>query len=462
MLCHRATEIVRAALGEAHPYHAASLNCLALAHWALRDYAAALPLYRQAAEITRAALGEAHPRYAQILMGLGDVHAALGDHAAALPLLERAAETHRAALGEAHPLYANSLTSLAAALHALGDRAAALPLYRQAAEIRRAALGEAHPDYAQSLHNLALVLTATDRATEALSLLEQAAAIDDRMIGQVFSISSERQRFAFLQTLLRRFYLTLSLVLEHLGESPAAVRFALDLVLRRKAIAAEATAAQRDAVLEGKYPALRPRLQELGALRMQVARTMLAGPGPEGPEAHRRRLAEWLEQRERLEVELAWQIPEMNLEKNLRAADRRAVALGLPVGVALVEFVRFPVVNFHAVPARGEQVCKPARYVAFVLSADDPDDVHMIDLGEAEPIDRLIADFRAGITAEAGAGDDRDIRRREDLATLSPTNTGWALREALFDKLVPALGGSSRFLTRMLHLDVSRGPRGDP
>ena len=37
---------------------------------------------------------------------------------------------------------------------------------------------------------------ATGRATEALALMEQAVAIDDRMIGQVFAIGSERQRMA--------------------------------------------------------------------------------------------------------------------------------------------------------------------------------------------------------------------------------------------------------------------------
>ena len=55
----------------------------------------------------------------------------------------------------------------------------------------------------------------------------------------------------------------LSLVLQP-SDSPAAVRAALDLVLRRKAIAAEALATQRDAVLGGKYPALEPKLRELG------------------------------------------------------------------------------------------------------------------------------------------------------------------------------------------------------
>jgi hypothetical protein len=150
-------------------------------------------------------------------------------------------------------------------------------------------------------------------------------------------------------------------------------------------------------------------LSELSALRMQIARNTLAGPGPEGLESHQQGLDEWNAQRERLEAELALQIPEMNLEQKLRAADRRAVALNLPEGVALVEFMRFPVCDFQAVAARIERRWKRSRYLAFVLVGGEPENVQMIDLGKAKPIDRLIADFRAGIIAAAAADDDRDM-----------------------------------------------------
>jgi hypothetical protein len=43
----------------------------------------------------------------------------------------------------------------------------------------------------------------------------------------------------------------------------------------------------------------------------------------------------------------------MNLENKLRAADRHAVALSLPEGVALIEFMGFLVFDFQAVPAWG-------------------------------------------------------------------------------------------------------------
>ena len=52
-----------------------------------------------------------------------------------------------------------------------------------------------------------------------------------------------------------------------------------------------------------------------------------AGPVPgETPAAYRDQLAQWHAERERLETGLAQQVPEMNLEQQLRAADRRAFA----------------------------------------------------------------------------------------------------------------------------------------
>ncbi len=159
-------------------------------------------------------------------------------------------------------------------------------------------------------------------------------------------------------------------------------------------------------------------------------------------QAHHQRLAEWTTQKDRPEADLARQVPEMNLEKELLAADRRAVALGLPEGVALVEFVRFHVFDFHAVPARGESHWKPARYLAFVLHAREPDEVQMIDLGEAEPIDQLIANFRQGLTGEGGRR--APVLLEESAPDTVPASPEERLRKLLFEPLLPALSGRTR------------------
>ena len=95
----------------------------------------------------------------------------------------------------------------------------------------------------------------------------------------------------------------------------------MDLVLRRKAIGAEALAVQRDAALSGKYPALREGFAQLHTLICQTAQKMLAGPGEESVDVYRQRLSEWVTERELLEAELASQIPEMSFEQQLKAAE---------------------------------------------------------------------------------------------------------------------------------------------
>lgn len=106
---------------------------------------------------------------------------------------------------------------------------------------------ESAPDFAENLNNLARLYVATQREGEGLVLMQQAALIVSRTIGQVFSIGSESQRMAYIEITWGNFYVLLSLVIGHLFDSAEAVRAALDLVLRCKAIGAEALAAQRDA-----------------------------------------------------------------------------------------------------------------------------------------------------------------------------------------------------------------------
>src|SRR5262249_41671138 len=74
--------------------------------------------------------------------------------------------------------------------------------------------------------------------------------------------------------------------------------------------------------------------------------------------------------------------------------------------------------------------------------AGDPDRVDLIDVGEAEPIDRLIADFRTWVSDEAPLrGRSREAPQAKAGAGANP---GERLRAAVFDPLAGALGASRR------------------
>jgi CHAT domain-containing protein len=276
-------------------------------------------------------------------------------------------------------------------------------------------------------------------------------------------------------------------------------------VLRRKALGAEALAAQRDAVLGGRYPALKEKLRELITLREQIVRRELAGPGSEIREIHEQFLATWRARRDRLEADLARQIPEMGLGTRLEGVDCEAVASALPEGSALVEFIRFSPCDFgpdpgiqgraaaeafrHRVdrnrkeipatrhrafplgplasdrrirPGRSKSGRKswrtegptgdaarwhPPRYLAFILMSGQHDRVQMIDLGEAKVIDGLIADFRESIGGDFRSWGYRDVVKMQSAPDVPQRiDAGRALRAAVFDPLAPTLDGRKRLL----------------
>jgi CHAT domain-containing protein len=70
----------------------------------------------------------------------------------------------------------------------------------------------------------------------------------------------------------------------------------------------------------------------------------------------------------------------------------------------------------------------------------------MIDLGEAEPIDRLIADFRTGLLRDAEQCLGRDLGRRAEERPAATRMPGERLRATVFDPLRSALAGRRRLL----------------
>ncbi|HET6777165.1 MAG TPA: CHAT domain-containing tetratricopeptide repeat protein [Actinomycetota bacterium] len=428
-----ALDIRREALGRRHPDVASSLNNLAGLYRTMEDFEAALPLYLEALEIRREVVPANDPDLAASLSNLGVLYHAMGDFAAAEPLHREALEIRRGAYGPRNTWVGISLECLGALLRDLGDHAASEALLREALEIHEQNEGDSHPLVGQCLTDLSFLYVRTERATEGLTLLRRVADIHDRYLRQVVAAGTERRRMGFLsrmETSLERY---VSLVVGDFGDDHEAVGSALDLVLRRKGLAAEILAAERDAILGGGYPDLAPKLEELTGLRTRITQMSLAGPGPEGARAHRQALEETKARKEVLEQQLAGAIPELGLEERLRETDRRAVAAALPRGSVLVEFLKFDFIDFRAI----KDWRKPARYVAFVLRDGEPGEVAMVDLGDAAAIDGLIAAYRWEITLEVEEERGRGTRRGsgQEASAGGSSGAGTQLREAVFDPL---------------------------
>lgn len=444
-LFREALESRRKLFGDSHPAYATSLNNLASLYIEMNRYTEAEPLLAQALAIRRTVLGELHPDVASVLNNMAALYNRTQRYEKAEEFYRMAADNRRRAARDKQPEYAGSLVNLAGVYLLKGDYAKAEERVKEALDIWRSVIGEEHPYYVNGLINLASVYAATDRAMQALELMKQAVAISDKLISQVFSIGSESQRMAFLKILDSELNGFISLVFQYLANSRSAVQAAFDQVLRRKALGAEAISEQREAVLRGRYPHLEPKLRRIATLRSQIARTLLARTDRADSEARRDQIAEWMREKEEIEADLAHQIPEMSLQERLKRVSCSLIASILPEDSAIVEFVRLNVFDFQAVAARGEPLWRPARYLAFVLLSGQPDQVEMIDLTEAGPIDLMVAIYRSLITGERIRQDVRHLLPVGEVSSqFTISQAGTVLREMIFDPLKDALGHTKR------------------
>jgi tetratricopeptide (TPR) repeat protein len=378
-----------------------------------------------------------------------------GQYEEAIPVFLELCDTRKKILGEDHPDYGSSLYTLALLYYNMGDYSKAAPLLQKALEITKKALGENHPDYAGRLNNLAALYVATQRY--AFLLLHESASVQDRIIDQIFSIASERQRMLFLMSINIDFYLFMSLVIQRFSKSILEVQAALDLIMRRKSIGAETLSIQREAVLSGKYPELKPQIVELNHARMQIASMILSGPKMgESPDRYKQDLEGLISKKEKTETALANNIPEVKLELNLKAANCITLSNILSEGEVLVELVRFYNAKFNAILAYDDLQWNPPRYVAFVLRSKEPNSIQMIDLGDAEYIDRMIVNFRLSVSEHDvdrrnQRGDSRHlIALNSDKGSHSQgyapgwKDIGYELYKSVFEPLLPAIGDSKR------------------
>jgi CHAT domain-containing protein/Flp pilus assembly protein TadD len=434
-------EIDRQALSPEHPEYATSLNNLASFYCKFGNFQEAEKLFDEGAHIVRTALGEGHLDYANCLNNLGWMNYLQGDYQAAEANFLPAFEIRRDQLGENHPLVAQSHNNLGAVFREKGKLTTAQDHYLRALGTYRWTLGEAHPDIAIALNNLALLFAATGNTSQALDLMLEAAAVVDQLVGEIFSIASERRRLAYVEQIKWHVDSFLSLMVESQSPSQPMINACMDLVLKRKGIVIEALAAQRDVILDEEHQELEARLQELGTLRAQIAERTIAGPGTESLAVHMHLLAAWNAHKETLESEYAQLIPGLDFAQRLWDADQQSVASALPEGTALIEFVRFLPFDFHAVQAEEASRWKPAHYAAFVLLTGPVDGCKFIDLGEADPINQMILDFRRSITGEDERGGFRLLRSAPSEA---PGDIGIDLRTTLFEPLLPAFYNCKR------------------
>jgi tetratricopeptide (TPR) repeat protein len=430
-LLKQALAITQRLFADDHPNVAQSLHNLAYLYQSQGRLAEAEPLLQQAFTMRQHLFANDHPDIVTSLNNLAYLYQSQGRLAKAESFYQQALAMNQRLFVGNHPYMARSLNNLAHLYELQGKLGEAESLYQQALAMSQQLFTSNHPDIAINLNNLALLFATTHCYDQALDYMKRAMVIENRLIHQAFTYSSESDRLAYLQKIRNNFDAFLSLIYQHFPNSPDAIQAALDLILQRKCLTAAASAALNQAIHSGRYPHLQSEFTKLRQLSDQIIHYFYHEPRPDLiPQLQR--------EHNQLQKQLAAQVPEIQLQN--QRIDCHTVALALPEGSSLIEFVWVKVADFHA--SNQQSQWQPARYLAFILPAGQPENVQMRDLGVAQEIDQLIQDFRRDVSDKVKAvqsldmgGDDEEEEENEPP---QPIN-GIELQHRIFAPLRPHL-----------------------
>jgi len=385
-LYQEALQVTKARLGQDHPDYADTLNNLAMLYYSMAQYGKAEPLFRQALEIYKR-LGQNRPSYTHTLNNLALLYESLGRYQEAEPLFRRALDIRSRVLGSDHPYYAESLNNLALLYNSIGQYKKAEPLLRQALEITRR-LGQDHPWYATSLTNLAVLSEATGRHTQALEAFDHAMQIQQANIDAVFSFTSEPAMRDFVNTTRASLDALISLGLLEGAQDPAVNQAAARWTLRRKAVVFDALSRFQQAQrLQASDPAVAQNAVRVRELKQRLHNLTLNPPKAVDSAALQRERDAAQGELDRVQADLnkilSATTPTVQVEIN-------SMQQQLSRGAALLEVLRSRIYGFKATGTT--QRWKSAHYVAVVIRRGVRP--WLIDLGEADEIDKQVKDVR--------------------------------------------------------------------
>ena len=425
-LYERALAIRKKAFGPEHPDVASILNYLGGFYNSLGDYTKAEPLYKRALAIREKTLGPEHPDVAISLNNLAEMYHSSGEHKKAKPLYQRTLAIYKKVYSPEHPYVAISLDNLAALYHSSGDYTGAKPLYLRALAIRKKVLGPEHPYVAGSLNNLAALYTAMGKFQTANKYFKRAQTIDEKLIDQVIGFTSESTKIKFLATRKWNLDLYLSMVNQHLSQSRSARVDALNVWLKRKGVILEAQKRFQEALIYSDDSRVIETFQELSRTRTQLSNLTFSGPGKEGMDVYKNKIAKFEKQKEILEARLAELSRSFATRQKIVTADSRKVAEALPEKTVLVEFARILQINFKVTGT--QKMWLQDHYLAFILHAGKGDRIEMIDLGPADRIDKTVAAFK------------KEMANINDVQSGKAINASVSLCNIIFKPLKKGLG----------------------
>ncbi|MDY6783290.1 MAG: CHAT domain-containing tetratricopeptide repeat protein [Cyanobacteriota bacterium] len=410
-LYQRSLAILEKSLGTKHEhfYFATTLKNLASLYQAQKNYSAAEALYQRSLAISEKIWGTENPHFATNLNDLASLYHDLGNYNAAEPLYQRSLDILEKTLGTDHPDFASTLNNLALLYKAMGNYSSAQTLFQRSLTIWENALGTEHPNVAVSLKNLAGLYYARNEIPRAAEFLQRGTNIEEKNLSLIFTTGSETEKRAYTNTLFST-HQAISLHLQGAPDNPEAARLALTTLLRRKGRILDALTESFSLLRQNLTPENQALLDQFAAKRTQLANLIYNQPENLPLDRYRQQVAALKGEAEQLESELSRRSAEFRTET--QPVTIEAVQALIPDDTALVEIARY-----YPFDAKAGTYGKP-RYAAYILKSSG--ETQAVDLGETEPIDRAVVQFRRGLTRRSRRSRARNAGRALDTLLMQP------------------------------------------
>ncbi|MEL6442216.1 MAG: tetratricopeptide repeat protein, partial [Cyanobacteria bacterium J06621_8] len=368
-----------------------SFGWLAFMYKAQHNYDEAVKLTKKTLNIVRKHRGERHNAYAIDLNNLGLLYNAQGRYSEAEPLFKQALDIYREVLElrERDTNFATSLNSLGKSYHYQRKYIEAESSYNQALEIFREQLGDKHPDTALSFNNLAELHLTQENSQQAIEFLTQGIQIEEYNISENLIPGSEKQKRDYIAKVSASTDLAISLNLHSVSNNSKATNLALTTILQRKGrILDILTNSLKILRRQTHNPETQKLLTDYYNLNNQYSNLVFQKPEDiESFDIHRQQLIELENQTKQLEDQLSRRSAEFR--ELTEPVTLEKIQQLIPQDSALVELVRYK--PFNPQESANKRWGEP-RYAAYILHSEG--NPQAIDLGEAEPIDKAVDQFR--------------------------------------------------------------------
>ena len=394
VLYQRALVIWEKTVGPEHPNTASSLNNLGMIYLYTNAYDKAESLFNRSLKIREKALGPNHPDVLKTLNNLAAAYFFSKDFAKAEQMYQRVLNIKKDTIGTETESYANSLNNLASLYRAQGDYAKAEPLYNQAIGIWEKTLGPEHPNVTTGLSHLSGLYESTGDYEKAYGFITHTLEIEDKLLDQVMGFTSEDQKLKFVTMNNGSLYAFLNLVNQHFRQDMGKRKKALDVWLKRKGSILEVQKRYQEAIFSIGNSESAKLFELLSGIRSSLSKLTFV-PREEDEKSYKKKKDDLKNEKDRLEARLSRLSQPFATKQKIAKADCEKIAKVLAPQTALVEFARIK-----------DTATLPGRYISFVLHSGGGNRISMVDLGDADVIDRMVTQYKKEIYGSGTAKSD--------------------------------------------------------